>query len=494
MSYEKKIKDLMARLVSMSPEPPPYPEEMPMARHESSKSPRPLLVFAAAAVVVIALAVPLLLFSGESPVADDTTTTTTTPAPTSTTPAPTSTTPEVTPTTVEDTTDTTLAAEVWESVVYLIVAPENSFLGNPALVPVTIRVEDPSGGLSPDAYFTEALTAGGSLPSGFDSAIPPAVELLDVTPQDIDGATVWVADMNEAFRDGAGGLLADYTMLNQLIYTITQGTPEIDQVLFTVNGEPVEAFGSEGLVLAEPVGRDDFIENLNPIFLNQPLVSSNGTYPISGMANVFEASVSIAVIDGAGEVVHEEFVTASCGTGCWGEFSTEIDGVLITPGESSIQVFTHSGEDGSPIDVVTVPIPSEGTWQLSVEDQQTEAPQGGTDQQEDPAADQPSEEAEDAFDVIADFIDAWKAGDGAGMRQASASDLPDSDIQSLIDLGTPAGEPYECRLGEDDDGLVAQCYIEIPDHGQYEQETHYVLARPGSDGAWEVTWAAVLTD
>lgn len=124
------------------------------------------------------------------------------------------------------------------------------------------------------------------------------------------------------------------------------------------------------------------------------------------------------------------------------------------------------------------------------------APPGGT---EESTEEQPTEQGQpllvddEGFDVIADFIDAWKGRDAAGMGQASASDLPESDIQWLIDLGTPAGEPYECRQWEDDDGPVAQCYIDIPDHGQYEQETHYVLARPHGDGTWEVAWAAVLT-
>lgn len=114
-------------------------------------------------------------------------------------------------------------------------------------------------------------------------------------------------------------------------------------------------------------------------------------------------------------------------------------------------------------------------------------------------AEQPTEEAQppsvddEAFEVIADFIGAWKAGDANGMAQASADDFPESDSQWLIDLGTPAGEPYECTQWEDEDGPVAQCYVEIPDHGQYEQETHYILARPHGDGTWRVAWAAALT-
>src|SRR5919106_1713420 len=62
------------------------------------------------------------------------------------------------------------------------------------------------------------------------------------------------------------------------------------------------------------------------------------------------------------------------------------------------------------------------------------APPGGA---EESTEEQPTEQAQPApvddegFDVIADFIDAWRARDAAGMGQASASDLPDSDIQWL---------------------------------------------------------------
>lgn len=107
MSNEKKIKDLMARLVAMTPDPPPYPEEIPMARHpERRKKSRPALVFAGAAALVVALAVPLLLFSGgNGPVAGETTTTSTANA-VSTAPAPTTTTQDPTTTTAPATTTT----------------------------------------------------------------------------------------------------------------------------------------------------------------------------------------------------------------------------------------------------------------------------------------------------------------------------------------------------------------------------------------------------
>jgi hypothetical protein len=57
---------------------------------------------------------------------------------------------------------------------------------------------------------------------------------------------------------------------------------------------------------------------------------------------------------------------ATCGTGCWGDFTVEIDADLIIAGETSIRLLTFSAEDGSPRDVVTVPIPADGIWTMTV--------------------------------------------------------------------------------------------------------------------------------
>jgi hypothetical protein len=75
---------------------------------------------------------------------------------------------------------------------------------------------------------------------------------------------------------------------------------------------------------------------------------------VSGVANVFEATVSLEVVDAGGNVVVEDFTTASCGTGCWGAYSFNIDYPFT--GEETVRVFWHSPEDGSPSDVVTIPV------------------------------------------------------------------------------------------------------------------------------------------
>lgn len=367
MSYEKKMKDLMARLVSMSPEPPPFPEEeAPMARQREQRKSRPALVFAAAAVLVVLLAVPLLLFSGDGDPGPAATSTTTTAPVTSTSEAATTTTVIETTTTVPGSTTTEpIEGTVWTGVVYLYQEPANSFQGNPAVVPIVLEVTADPGTFSDHTEFTGVLTLlaenGIDLPEPFRNAIPSDVRVVEWGEEN----GVVRPDMNEAFLEGAGGLLADMTMLNQIIYSLTWMNADAS-VLFTVNGEPVEDFGSEGLDLTTPVGREDFREHLHSINLTSPVIEQDGRYLVEGLANVFEATVNIEVLDAEGSAVHEEFVTATCGTGCWGEFSTEIDAELIVPGESSIRVFTSSAEDGSPVDVVTVPIPEGGVWQLNV--------------------------------------------------------------------------------------------------------------------------------
>jgi hypothetical protein len=253
--------------------------------------------------------------------------------------------------------------------VFLYQSPTNSFLGNPALVPVSVELSDLSGQFLADDPFTEALSAlGPEMPelddnSSLSNAVPPEVQIVH---RETDGSNVWAVDMNEAFRAGAGGLLADITMLNQLVYTITWGEGTDAGVLFTVNGQPVDAFGSEGLDLSEPVYRDSFLEDLAPIFLTEPLVQLGDTYQVSGLANVFEASLIVQVIDSAGEVVHEEPVMATCGSGCWGTFTLEIHPSLVTPGESSIRLLTYSAEDGSATNVINVPIPAGDVWEVTV--------------------------------------------------------------------------------------------------------------------------------
>jgi hypothetical protein len=45
---------------------------------------------------------------------------------------------------------------------------------------------------------------------------------------------------------------------------------------------------------------------------------------VSGSANVFEANVTVKVLDENGNVVGHGFTTATCGTGCRGTYSVPV--------------------------------------------------------------------------------------------------------------------------------------------------------------------------
>ncbi len=346
---DQRMKDLADRLVAMSPEPPPFPEEFIVTQPTSSRR-NPVLIFAgAAALVLILAAIPLFLTLGGGEV-DPIATTTTSSVPSTESSEPVTSTTEATSTTVPETSTTVGGpTEAREAIVFLITVPENSFTGNPALVPFRTQYSVPAS--TPEVLASlQLLTNDMTLPDGFANSVPSDVEVLGV----ILGEHQITVDMNPAFLDGAGGLLADFTMLNQLIYTAAH-FGETETVVFTVGGEPVTAFGSEGLDLTEPVGLETYIDQLNSILVTSP-VNGEDDLPlaVSGLANVFEANVSYEVLEGDGTVVEEGFTMANCGTGCWGGFSFEVQ--YDFSGDETVRVFWHSPEDGAPSDVITIPI------------------------------------------------------------------------------------------------------------------------------------------
>jgi spore germination protein GerM len=354
-SDDRKMKELADRLVAMSPEPPPFPEEVSVTHREDSKR-SPVLVFAGAALVVLLLAaIPLFLIRGGGEVPPAASTTTTVPATVTTQPQATTTTQPATTTTAAPTTTTTeVAAEPRNVFIFLTQTPENSTMGNPALVPF-LTTAYPLPEASDTLAALQLLTTDELfLPDGFETSIPGPVEVVSFTRGASD--QVVTVDMNEAFLDGAGGLLADITMLNQLIFTASDGE-EISEVLFTVGGQPVTAYGTEGLDLSQLQGRDAFLDQLNSVNLDSAASGSGDSpLPVTGFANVFEATVSLELVDANGTVVHEDFTTATCGTGCWGGFGFMIDDFDFESTPVTLRVFWHSAEDGSPTDVVSVPV------------------------------------------------------------------------------------------------------------------------------------------
>ncbi len=72
---------------------------------------------------------------------------------------------------------------------------------------------------------------------------------------------------------------------------------------------------------------------------------------VAGTANVFEATVSIRVLDSAGHEIARTFTTATCGTGCRGDYSVAVTYSVPRTQRGVIEVFESSAKDGQPINV-----------------------------------------------------------------------------------------------------------------------------------------------
>jgi hypothetical protein len=219
---------------------------------------------------------------------------------------------------------------------------------------VTERTEpfDPAiGGAALDALF-----AGPSEPeraAGVSSAIPQGTRLLGLS---IEGGLA-TADLSAGYESG-GGSASMLMRLAQLTYTLTQ-FDTVSEVLFTLEGQPVgEFFSDEGIVIEHPMTRRDFADYLAPIVVQAPVVGQRTTSPItvSGTANVFEATVSISVFDAEGNEIARTFTTATCGTGCRGDYSEAVRYEVDRTQPGTVRVYESSAEDGEPINIVEIPV------------------------------------------------------------------------------------------------------------------------------------------
>lgn len=77
---------------------------------------------------------------------------------------------------------------------------------------------------------------------------------------------------------------------------------------------------------------------------------------ISGTANVFEATVSVRILDVSGVELAAGFATATCGSGCRGEFATELSFFTKVRQPGTVELFEVGAEGGSPINLVSIPV------------------------------------------------------------------------------------------------------------------------------------------
>ncbi|MEH0930396.1 Gmad2 immunoglobulin-like domain-containing protein [Micromonospora sp. CPCC 205558] len=128
----------------------------------------------------------------------------------------------------------------------------------------------------------------------------------------------------------------------QVVWTLTQ-FPTVRQV--RLDGEA-------------PVDRADYADLLPPIVVTGPIVGERVTTPlvVTGTADVFEATVSVRVLDAAGREVATGFGTASCGSGCRGGYRVQVGWRTTREQKGTIEVYEVSARDGSRINTTVVPV------------------------------------------------------------------------------------------------------------------------------------------
>lgn len=300
-------------------------------------------------VAVAALA--LLLGACGSDEAGETTTT----AAPSTTVAPEATTTTAAPTTtaVPEATTTTEAEPTGMAVYFMLEQLEGQEPPGPFLVPV---YRDAIGAESAMTAM-ELLLVGPTSDEiagtpAISTAIPEGTEVLEVEVAE----GVATVDLSSEYDDG-GGSFGMFARLAQVVYTLTR-LSDIDAVAFEIEGEAVTVFSSEGIELDGPQQRDDYYDLLPPIFVDHPAWGEPVTSPIqvSGLSNVFEAVSQVMLTDDDGEPLFEETVMASCGTGCWGDWSIEIPYEVDREQFGALIVWEFSAQDGSRIHIREYPI------------------------------------------------------------------------------------------------------------------------------------------
>lgn len=220
-----------------------------------------------------------------------------------------------------------------------------SFTGNERLVPVLREVPRTR------AVATAAMTALLEGPNDAEmagrpamfTAIPDGSKLLGISIEN----GIATVNLSREFESG-GGSASIFGRLAQVTFTLTQFS-SVKSVLFELDGKPVSLFSGEGLILDHAVGRADYYDQVPAIFVDRPAWGAAIGNParVAGLANVFEAQLLVQLLDGAGTVIAEMPVMASCGTGCWGTFQADVPYAVSRAQYGTLRAFDLSARDGT---------------------------------------------------------------------------------------------------------------------------------------------------
>lgn len=189
--------------------------------------------------------------------------------------------------------------------------------------------------------------------AGVGTSVPPETRLLGLSIED----GIATVDLSEEYGFTGGGSMGEGMAVAQVVYTLTQ-FPTVQGVRFMIEGTPITETPGHGIDLRKPQRRSEWGDWLPPILVTSPTMGEQVTSPVTveGTADVFEATVQMRLLDAEGNRLDRAFTTATCGTGCRGDFSHDLTFDVDTEQHGVIEVWWASAEDGSRQDVVKIAV------------------------------------------------------------------------------------------------------------------------------------------
>jgi hypothetical protein len=185
--------------------------------------------------------------------------------------------------------------------------------------------------------------------SGVGSAVPAGSTLRGIS---ISGGVATI-DVSGAFAAPAART-SIRMRLAQLTYTATQ-FPTVDKVRLEVGGQVVSSI--DGAPVPQPAARRDFVRLVPPILVDRPTIGAlvPATVTIAGTADVFEAALTVRIINANGRLLARRHILATCGTGCRGTYSVTMHYHVIRSQPGTVVIFDGGGKVNHP-DIVRVPV------------------------------------------------------------------------------------------------------------------------------------------
>jgi hypothetical protein len=167
-------------------------------------------------------------------------------------------------------------------------------------------------------------------------------------------AGIATADLSSSFESAASPS-AMPLRIAQVVYTLTQ-FPTVTGVRFAIDGQGKTVVG--GVPVQSPQTRAMYGGYLPAITVQSPVIGAQVGNPVavSGTADVFEATVSVRILNSAGHEIARTFTNATCGTGCRGGYSVTIPYSVPRTQPGTIVVFESSAKDGQPVNVQQIPV------------------------------------------------------------------------------------------------------------------------------------------